>query len=319
MTDIQEALVAYGPLLVFFNVLLEQAGLPIPAYPLLIMAGALIAHQDLSWPVVLACAMLGCVIADTGWYLAGRRFGDGLLKTVCRVSASRDVCISQTQGLYMKVGLRILVVAKFLPGAGALATVMAGLTRAPFSRFLIYELTGALIWTGSALLLGFIFNDAVGGVLEMLSIYGTWGLGLFAVALIIYIGVRLARRRLAVRRYRHIPRLLPEELHEWRVAARPHHVVDVRSYASERIPGAVFADAQTDLATLALTPGNTVVVYCDCPEEISAAMFADRVRMAGHKDVAVLLGGYTAWAKLPCVAVVNVADDDMAVVQAVKG
>jgi hypothetical protein len=60
-------------------------------------------------------------------------------------------------------------------------------------------------------------------------------------------------------------------------------------------------------------------VYCDCPEEISAAMFADRVRMAGHKDVAVLLGGYTAWAKLPCVAVVNVADDDMAVVQAVKG
>jgi membrane protein DedA with SNARE-associated domain/rhodanese-related sulfurtransferase len=295
MNDLQLSIIALGPLLVFANVLVEQAGLPVPAYPLLVMTGALIARGDISWFTVLLAALTACVIADTAWYFAGRRFGAGLLKLVCRVSVSRDVCISQTQALYVRVGLRSLLVAKFLPGAGALSTVMAGLTNAPLLRFLRFDIAGSLIWIGSALALGFIFRDAVVGVLEAVSVYGGWVASFIAAALALYIGQRAARRVLTVRRYRHVPRLPAETFYEQNHAGPPYFVIDMRSYADGRIPGAIFATLQTPLSDLGIEAPIRILVYCNCPEEMSAAMFADRLILAGYSNVWVLLGGYDAW------------------------
>jgi membrane protein DedA with SNARE-associated domain/rhodanese-related sulfurtransferase len=295
MTDIQLSIIAFGPLLVFINVLVEQAGLPIPAYPLLVMTGALIAMGDISWPLVVVSATLACIVADTAWYFAGRRFGAGLLKLVCRLSVSRDVCINQTQALYVRVGLRSLLVAKFLPGAGALSTVMAGLTGAPLLRFLRFDIAGSLIWIGSALLLGATFRDTVVGVLDAVSVYGGWVASFIAIALAIYIGQRAARRALTVRRYRHVPRLTAENFYDQHRAGPPYFVIDMRSYADGRIPGAIFATLQTPLSDLGLEPPVRVLVYCNCPEEMSAAMFADRLILAGYSDVSVLVGGYDAW------------------------
>jgi membrane protein DedA with SNARE-associated domain/rhodanese-related sulfurtransferase len=295
MTDLQLSIIAFGPLLVFINVLVEQAGLPVPAYPLLVMTGALIALGDISWPMVLLSATLACVIADTAWYFAGRRFGAGLLNLVCRVSVSRDVCINQTQALYVRVGLRSLLVAKFLPGAGALSTVMAGLTGAPLLRFLRFDIAGSLIWICSALLLGATFRDTVVGVLDAVSVYGGWAASFIAMALAIYIGQRAARRVLTVRRYRHVPRLTAERFYDLHRAGPQYFIVDMRSYADGRIPGAIFATLQTPFSDLGIEPRLRILVYCNCPEEMSAAMFADRLILSGYSDVSVLVGGYDAW------------------------
>ena len=125
MQDIQLLLEQYGAWLVFGNVLIEQAGLPVPAYPMLIAAGALAGTAG--WLAPWIAATLACLLADSLWYLAGRRYGSRLLawSASCR---SQDSCIRQTQRLYLRVGVRALLVCKFLPGAGALSTVMAGLT-----------------------------------------------------------------------------------------------------------------------------------------------------------------------------------------------
>ena len=77
-----EQLARYGLPLVFANVLLEQLGLPIPAIPTLVAAGALSAGGRLSAGLLLALAVLASLVADSLWYLLGRRYGYRILNTV---------------------------------------------------------------------------------------------------------------------------------------------------------------------------------------------------------------------------------------------
>ncbi|KAG0732207.1 hypothetical protein G6F68_015602 [Rhizopus microsporus] len=72
MQDIQLLLEQYGGWLVFANVLVEQAGLPVPAYPMLIAAGAL--GGAAGWLTPWLAATVACLLADSLWYVAGRRF-----------------------------------------------------------------------------------------------------------------------------------------------------------------------------------------------------------------------------------------------------
>ena len=62
------------------------------------------------------------------------------------------------------------------------------------------------------------------------------------------------------------------------------------------IPGAVFADERQLDGILATYPRDgKVVIYCACPDEVSAAWMAARLREAGFRDVLPLRGGIDAW------------------------
>ena len=182
MQNLQTLLHSYGNWVVFLNVLVEQAGLPIPSYPTLLATGA-VSSGPVGWISAWMLATLACWAADSAWYWAGGRFGDNLLRMICKVSLSRDSCIRQTQSRFLRVGVFALLVSKFLPGAGALTNVMNGYAGTAYRRFVVFELLGALIWAGSGLLLGALFSDAVGRVVGLLGQYGKWGLLLLAVLL----------------------------------------------------------------------------------------------------------------------------------------
>ncbi|WP_447917148.1 DedA family protein/thiosulfate sulfurtransferase GlpE [Achromobacter aegrifaciens] len=297
MQDIQLLLEQYGGWLVFANVLVEQAGLPVPAYPMLIAAGALAGAGG--WLVPWLAATAACLLADSLWYAAGQRYGSRLLGVICKMSLSQDSCIRQTQRLYLRIGVRALLVCKFLPGAGALSTVMAGLTGTPYRRFLGYDLVGSLIWSGSALLLGGLFHNVVNDFLEILGTYGAMGLGVLAAVLALYILARFLRRRILLRSLRVIPRLSVDELMQWRQDGRHALVFDVRPEAlreEQRIPGAIAVDLKAPLPALdAQALESDIVVYCACPNEVSAALLASRLRAAGYPKTWALRGGYQAW------------------------
>jgi membrane protein DedA with SNARE-associated domain/rhodanese-related sulfurtransferase len=310
LNDVQSLLQSHGPLLVFLNVLLKQSGLPIPTYPLLLAAGALAAHGSMSYGVALACAVAGATIADTGWYLAGRRFGGSLLRIVCRISLSRDTCIRDTQSMYRRYGPPYLLVCKFVPGTGGLTIIMAGLTGVPLRRFWPYNIAGNALWAGSALLLGGVFHDLLNRVIDLLGRYGIYGVMVVLLALLVYLCVRMWRRHRVIRNLRHIPRATLDDLDAWRAEGRAPVLVDVRVGATDPMPGAVLIDPHAPLAaiklgdideladggadaTLALE--RDIVVYCSCPGEVSAAIFADKLRRAGYTRVWALTGGHDAW------------------------
>lgn len=113
MNQLVAAVIAQGLPFVFVNVLLEQLGLPIPALPTLVVAGALVMDRDLSAPQVLLVAVLALVLADSLWYGLGRLQGHRILKTLCRISLSPDSCVRQTESVFERWGMPSLLVAKF--------------------------------------------------------------------------------------------------------------------------------------------------------------------------------------------------------------
>lgn len=298
MQELQPLIERYGPALLFLNVLLEQLGLPIPAYPALIVAGALaLQGHGVSLGEALAVATLACLIADTAWYFAGRRYGGFLLRSICRVSLSRDSCIRQSQSLYLRIGPRALLISKFLPGAGALSTSLAGMTGTPLRRFLGYDFAGSALWVGSALLLGAIFSDTVDSLLGWLHDYATRGLLLLLAAFALFIAWRLWQRYSLLRRTARIPRISVEELRERLDQGDTPLILDVRAEAGEDgIPGAIPMTLDTPLDGLADSLGQAdVVIYCACPNELSAAMLAERLRKHGYPRAWALSGGLEAW------------------------
>src|SRR5579863_8399761 len=144
----------YGVALVVVNVLLAQAGLPVPAMPTLIVAGALAGEGGRIALELFIGAWLACMLPDSGWFLAGRTWGGRVMKTLCRISINPDSCVSQTQLRFERWGPGALVVAKFVPGLSIIAPPLAGAAGMRWPRFLLLSGLSALLWVGVALAAG---------------------------------------------------------------------------------------------------------------------------------------------------------------------
>src|SRR5262249_45522386 len=111
-----EMLVRYGYWVVFGSVLGEQIGLPIPAIPVRLAAGAVIASAQLHPLFVLLAAGIASLIADMVWYSIGRARGARVLGWLCRIALEPDSCVRKTGRMFEAHGARSLLVAKFVPG-----------------------------------------------------------------------------------------------------------------------------------------------------------------------------------------------------------
>jgi len=292
----------YGLWLVFVNVLALQCGLPVPAYPTLIVVGAITARGDITVPQVIAVSTAASLIADFAWYFAGARHGRRVLRLMCRLSLSPDSCVRQTENIYERWGAPSLVVAKFVPGFAAVATSMAGMVRTALPTFALFDTIGALLWSGVAVALGWVFRDAVGEILVVFAQAGRWGLIALIAALALFIAVKALQRYQLIRSLR-MSRVSVDELNDLLVSEARPLIVDVRSLSSQkrgRIPGAVWIDSHAfdeslHACGLSERTGQDVIVYCDCPNEASAAAVAKKLMRVGFKRVRPLGGGIDAW------------------------
>ncbi len=295
MQSILQLIEEYGLLVVFFNVLIEQAGAPVPAYPILVITGALQDSGSYSGFALVGIAVLAAMIADFGWYLAGRRYGARLISTLCRISLSPDSCIRQTESIYLRWGPSSLMVAKFIPGFASIASVLSGTVGTRKRSFLLFDGIGAAIWSGSAVYLGSLFSTAVDELLNVLVNLGMLGALLLAIALLLFIAKKCWQRQRFIKSLC-MERISVQELYEMLQSEHRPIVVDVRSplaQAQGRIPGAI-AFPGGDIAPNAM-PGEEVIVYCDCPNEASAAIVSKRLMKHGYSRVRPLAGGLDAW------------------------
>lgn len=170
-------------LLLFATVFLEQIGLPVPAYPSLIVAGAFPAVINEAGMLcrTLGVAVIACLIADIAWYWAGHRFGNALMHLICRLSMSPENCVVRSAGFYRRYGARTLLIAKFLPGAGAMTTLLAGTHGICLRKFIAYDAIGSMIWAGSGLLLGYAYQDTVSKIMGLLAPYVFYGAAVAAL------------------------------------------------------------------------------------------------------------------------------------------
>ena len=193
---------AYGLLVVFVSVLLDQGGIPVPAYPPIIVTAALRVDTGESIWAVLLVATVAAVLADWLWFVGGRRLGDQLVRLMCRLSLSPDSCVRTTRGVYARWGVSSLMVAKFIPGFAAVATTMAGETGTSTRRFLLFDGIGALLWAGLAVLLGVVFHGAVDRVLVKLEELGHYAIPVILGVIAAFIAWKWAHRRHFLRQLR---------------------------------------------------------------------------------------------------------------------
>lgn len=286
---------AYGLWVVFVCVLLEQGGLPIPAYPAIIVTASLAVDRGGSLAAILVVAILAAVLADLLWYVCGRRFGAAMLRLMCKISLSPDSCVGTTRRVYGRWGASSLIFAKFVPGLAAVATTLAGESRINLARFIIYDAIGATLWVAGGVALGAIFHDAVDAVLSRLEQLGSYALLLFALVLALFIAVKWRKRRMFLMQIQ-MDRLTPNDLGALMRERKVLTILDVRSAESRAragwIPGSIHV---ADLEGLQLDPMSVVVVYCDCPNDASAAVAAQRLKARGLAMVWPLAGGFDAW------------------------
>ena len=177
---------------------------------------------------------------------------------------------------------------------------LAGISGVSLVRFVTYAETGAAIWIGAGLALGLCFAEQVGAVLLAIERFGV-GLGGLAVAIILaYAGFSWVRRQRLLRQLR-IARISPDELAALTAAGSAPVIIDARSAFEQDanpliIPGALlFQEQPSNQDSLGASLLRPVVIYCSCPNEISAAVLAQRMRKLGFTDVRPLLGGIDAW------------------------
>ena len=267
MAQLAEFVASYGLPLIFGLVLVEQLGAPIPALPVLVVAGALAVDRDLSAWQVLAVGVVACLLADSVWFWLGRRQGQSILKTLCRISLSPDSCVRQTESFFERWGMPSLLVAKFVPGFSTVAPPLAGAVRASWSSFLAYTLGGSLLWVGAGVGGGVVFHRAIDRVILALAAIGSRALVLLGLVLATFIALKWWQRRRFYKVLR-MSRISVEELRRFMDEGRSPLVLDVRTATGRardpwRIAGASVLDVEAlDAGLQELPRDREIILYC---------------------------------------------------------
>jgi len=256
-----------GYAVLFGIVLLEQAGLPLPALPILLAMGALVAAGHFNAAAVLLVVVAASLVADLVWFVLGRRHGARMLALLCRISLEPDSCVRRTENGLAAGGARTLLFAKFLPGLSTVAPPVAGMLRMRLGHFLLWDVAGVLIWAGSYLALGYAFSSQLERVAELAMGLGSRLVALVVAGLAAYVSWKYAQRRRFIRQLA-IARITPEELQRRLDAGEDIVVVDLRHSLEfeadpATVPGAIHVlPDELDARHAEIPRDREVVLYC---------------------------------------------------------
>jgi membrane protein DedA with SNARE-associated domain/rhodanese-related sulfurtransferase len=290
----------YGLAAVFAVVLVQQLGAPIPAMPVMMLAGAHAATDPLYGVYALALAILASAIGSLPWFWAGQRYGYRVLKLVCRISLSQDSCVRQTENLFQRYGAAALVAAKFVPGLGHVGPPLAGTFRFGAGGFLFFYGAGSALWAGAGLVLGLVLHDEISWLMDWLALYSGHALLIVIAVVALYVAWRWFARRRFLKSLR-ATRIGVAELNDLIRRGEAPIVLDVRSRTHRSLdprmlPGARAVDLDDlESALPYLPPNGEVVVYCACPNDATAVKVAMLLRSRGIRQVRPLAGGFDAW------------------------
>lgn len=302
MDTVFDLFARYGLQAVFAVVLVKQLGAPLPAMPVLLLAGAASTQNAVFAVEALVVATLASLLADFVWFYAGRYFGRRVLTLLCQISISPDSCVRKNELSFARRGMATLVIAKFVPGLSTLAPPLAGAVGMSARSFAIFDSAGAALWAGSGLAAGLVFHNQIRWLLSQMSELGRFAVWVIAVLVALYVAWRVWWRWHEARLHAAIGRVQPDELVLMLAQESPPLVVDVRAEGPglprrERIPGA----RHVDLASIETVPFDDVpeavviVAYCDCPNDVSASKAARLLAKRGLPAL-VLAGGLGGWA-----------------------
>jgi membrane protein DedA with SNARE-associated domain len=153
--DLLHLIGRYGYLVVFFGVMLESAGVPLPGETVLIAAGALVHRGILDPADVLFFGIFGAITGDQIGYWIGRRGGRPFVLRWGRYVFVNRERLAQAEAFFARHGGRAVFFARFVAGLRIFGALVAGISRMPWGRFALYNALGGTVWATAAVSLGY--------------------------------------------------------------------------------------------------------------------------------------------------------------------
>lgn len=310
MNETLEFLTQHGTLVLCAAVFAEQIGLPLPAIPFLIAAGAMVGNGQMALGMAVGSAVVAAMAGDQVWFELGRLRGRQVLNWLCRISLEPTSCVRRTEDFFARHGVRSLVVAKFVPGLSTVAPPLAGIVGLSVPQYLLYNGLGTLLWVGSGIGLGYLFSDQLEQAVSLSAHIGP------TVGLVLLSGVTGYVGYKAIKRYRMerlVSRLTVRQVMEKLTSGEDLIIIDLRPHADRQgragIPGSLpmtleeLAAGQHDLPR-----DREVILFCGCPRDAASVQGALLLRKAGFTRVWPLEGGIEAWR-----AIANQTEDAMGI------
>jgi membrane protein DedA with SNARE-associated domain/rhodanese-related sulfurtransferase len=292
--------------MIFLAVFANQLCLPVPAVLFLITAGALVKSGSLHPGSVILAGVVGSLLADYAWFIAGRSWGYRILvRGLCAFSADGQRHAVRARRLFTRWGLPSLTFAKFVPGLDGLMPPMAGMLNAPSIPFLLFTAAGAFFWTAGYCFVGFLFADRLDVVTAALGRLS----GILAIVIAAVLCYLLWRAWELIHTMRELRlRTISSTLLEQKLQAGKRVAVldllDVEgNEATTALPGIPGAARISPIplrssAKVHVPPDVQIVLYCSSPNQITSARTALALNRKGISNVWVLEGGLKAWRKL---------------------
>ncbi|OLL28620.1 hypothetical protein BTH42_26865 [Burkholderia sp. SRS-W-2-2016] len=196
-----ELIARYGVLIVFLNVFGSSLGLPLPAAPTLVMVGASmsLALGDVSSSVgqfgaMLGAAVIGGALGDVVWFICGKRFGTRALHWVGKLLPGRQTGIGHMERFVERYGVRVLVVARFLPGLSLVSVPLCGAVAVRWRSFVLHDCAGLGLWAAATLAVGAMFAPQIEHTVALLWRFCWPALAAIALLLALYMSCRYLRR-----------------------------------------------------------------------------------------------------------------------------
>jgi membrane protein DedA with SNARE-associated domain len=170
---IEQYMLAYGYWAVFFGVMLENAGVPVPGETILLIAGYFASTGEFHLPLVMLIAASGAVIGDNIGFAVGHHYGRGFLLRVGRFFFLTPKRIEHMENYFKSHGNKTILVARFITGLRVFAALLAGASKMPWRVFFLYNIAGAILWSVVITTLGYLFGSSLPLLLKWVGRSGT--------------------------------------------------------------------------------------------------------------------------------------------------
>jgi len=187
---ITQLIESYGLIFVAVLICVESIALPVPGETVLILAAVFAGtRHQLDIVAVVLTAATAAFVGQVVGYMIGRQFGYRLLLQYGGYLRITEGRIKLGEYLFLRHGIAIVIVARFVPVLRSIIASLAGANRMPAPPFLFANIVGALVWTSAIGYLSFLFGNLIHRAGHCIAIV----VGVVAVTAIV-VGVNFLRR-----------------------------------------------------------------------------------------------------------------------------
>lgn len=163
MLNVEHIINAWGILAVALIIFAESGlliGFFLPGDTLLFGAGLAASQGRISLPWLLIAVIVAAILGDNVGYSIGHRTGHRIFKKKDGI-LFRQEYLEKASDFYKRHGGKTIIIARFTPIVRTFAPVVAGASKMPRNKFVLFNVTGGVLWGGGMTLLGYFIGNRI--------------------------------------------------------------------------------------------------------------------------------------------------------------